>query len=251
MKQSEAILAPTQELVHFLAVFRRAFLAIQKAAVDNDREAMLLGGGVANALHNVPSRLISYDSTGSRRIDDRPETFPRLVREHAPARIATVCNHIFSSYHDAEELGLGPDLSDLHLAPPEKMGEYLFILCRAFLGIRLMGNHGEREPLWLTPKPDWPPSADEQGMFYGRLAELLQPIPAGLVHWDQFDEEAFWRAARRLWGRTPYHYHTRWEIYFDKHRWRWLCLMPEAARPWVSYHVSRVLFRFYGGIHGR
>lgn len=251
MKQRETTLAPMRELVHFLAVFHRAFLTIQEAAVNHDREAMLLGGGVANALHNVPSRLIHHDPTGSHHIDDRPEAYPCIVRQHAPSRIAALCTHIFSSDGDPEELGLSPDLSDLHLAPPEKFDEYVYILYRACLGIRLMGNHGDIEPLWLTPKPNWYQSADEQGVFYGQLAHLLQPIPAGLVHWDQFDEEAFWRAARQMWGYTPYLYHTRWEMYFARNRWWWLCLMPESVRPWVCHQLSRGLLRFSSGLRRR
>lgn len=243
MKQSKITLAPAEEVIHFLAVFQRAFRAIHEAAAKNDREGMLLGAHVADALHNVPSRLLRHDPTGSAWEDNRPDIFPRLVQQNAPERIAVLCAHIFSSRHDAEELGLESDLGSLDFAPPPQMDAYLTILYRACLGMRLMRNYGNWPSFWADVDEKWTEKADEHGVFNAELAELLLVLPAGLTQWRRFNEKAFWQDAGRLWRRLPYRYHTRWEMYFDRKRWWWLCLLPLAGQPWACCQLSRGLFR--------
>lgn len=56
-------LAPPEALVRYLAPFRRAFAAVATYARRRDRGGLLLGGYVADALHNVPAVLWRYDES--------------------------------------------------------------------------------------------------------------------------------------------------------------------------------------------
>lgn len=52
--------APAQELVRFLAVFHRFLTATEGYSTRADRSGVLLGGWLADALHNVPFLLRHY-----------------------------------------------------------------------------------------------------------------------------------------------------------------------------------------------
>lgn len=112
------VLAPAEEIVHFLAVFRRAFLFI-RACENDDRVGMVFGGWLADTLHNVSARLCHYDLGGWQ--DGRPTAFPQYVGQHAPEAVASVCSRIFAAEHDLTDLGLEPDLGDMDLAPAHKL----------------------------------------------------------------------------------------------------------------------------------
>lgn len=55
--------APPEEMVRYLAAFRRAFSAIAAYTEKRDRAGLLLGGYLADALHNVPSMLWHCDES--------------------------------------------------------------------------------------------------------------------------------------------------------------------------------------------
>lgn len=190
-------LAPTAEIVHFLAVFHRALHTIHAHGMSGDRVGMVFGSWLANTVHNVPARLCHYNPSGW--VDDRPTVFPLSMRQYAPAALAAECEDIFSSEHDLRDLRLRPDRSDLDLAPPSKLREYLNVLYHACLTMRLMSNYGNGRihAFWEDVDAHWSLEADEYGAFCARLADVLHSIPTGLVHWSGFDEDGFRQEARQ------------------------------------------------------
>ena len=160
-RKHKLILAPTEEIIRSLAVFRRAFLVIRAQGGTQDRAGQLFGGWLANTLHNVPSGLCYHGTEGW--VDSRPAVFPRYVRRYAPEPIASNCAWIFSSEDDPAELGLQADLSDLDLAPPEKLRQYLSIFYYACLTMRLMQNYGTGRAFWKDVETKWSARADEYG----------------------------------------------------------------------------------------
>ncbi len=194
-RKGKLILAPPEQIIHSLAVFRRAFLIIRAYGGTQDRAGQLFGGWLANTLHNVPSSLCYHRTKGW--VDSRPTVFPRYVRRYAPEPIAANCAWIFSSENDPAELGLQADMSGLDLAPPEKLRQYLSIFYYACLTMRLMQNHGTGRAFWQDVETKWSARADDYGAYCAVLADVLHDVPTALVHWSRFDEREFWRQARR------------------------------------------------------
>lgn len=190
-------LAPTAEIVHSLALFHRALRTIHAHGMRGDRVGMVFGGWLANTLHNVPAHLCHYNPSGW--VDNRPTAFPLSMQKYAPAAIAAECKDIFASENDLSDLGLRPDLSNLDLAPPNKLREYLNVLYHACLTMRLMSNYGNGRirAFWEDVDAHWSLEADEYGAFCAQIADALYGLPTGLVHWNGFDKRGFRQEARR------------------------------------------------------
>lgn len=193
-KENKLVLAPPETIVRSLAVFQRAFLIIRAQDGTQDRVGQLFGGELAGALHNVPSRLCYYKTNSW--VDNRPAVFPRYVRRYAPEPIASNCAWIFTGDNIAS-LGLQDDLSDMDLAPPKKLRQYLSVFYYACLTLRLMQNYGTGRAFWKDVETKWSANADEYGAFCALLADVLHDVPTALVHWSRFDEREFWRQTRR------------------------------------------------------
>jgi hypothetical protein len=198
MLAEQPLLAPAPVLVGHLAVFRRALVAIDGYTRIGDKEGMLLGGYLANALHNVPSMLWNCRADewfSPEKMEEFLNEFPAFAEEKgAPERLVADCQRILSPEGAARELGLRDDLSDLDLAPLPKMRVYLDVLYWACLSMRLMRNHGHRPmPAFRDLPQVWTDRAEEQATFNGRVAAALEPVPSALVRWGNFDEARFRR----------------------------------------------------------
>ena len=107
------IRAPIPEQIHYLAIFRRAFVAIEAFGDHEDVLGMLMAGHLADALHNVPSMLWAYEVDGMHSpasIASWLKMFPAQLRTMgAPARAVEECRRILSGADDARDLGLASD----------------------------------------------------------------------------------------------------------------------------------------------
>jgi hypothetical protein len=192
-------LAPPSEIVRYLAVFERCFRFIHTAGVHRDRDAMLLGGHLANELHNVPALLCRFDLDDWHR-GDRFQAELRLgyrIPEYHGAPPATVqaCRRLLAPEWQPGELGLEADLSALDLAPPEKLVKYLERLYDACIHLRIIRNYGFPPPdeeytgtFWITSDANWVPDGDQRGVDNGVLAERCVWIPKALVSWGHGTE---------------------------------------------------------------
>src|SRR5579871_4160030 len=149
-------IAPIHELIRYLCLFRRWFVASQGYVRHQDTAGVILAAWIADALHNVPTMLWRYDPkadwNGPAQLAAWMKSFPKVVRKQgAPARIAADCDAIFSPAGAWAELHLDKDLSDLDLAPAEKMAAYLDIFRDACLYIRW--RHGPYP--WKETSEHW------------------------------------------------------------------------------------------------
>ena len=191
-----------------MAVFQRAFAAIDEYALAGDKQGMLFGGWLANALHNVPGVLQYYSddaSLNAQRITNRLEVLPeRLRTSNAPERLITDCNRILSECDAARDLGLKEDLSDIDLAPDTDMCLYLDILYEACLVMRLTENCSSKsDNRWADLDNSWSAWAYEQAKLSGLIASTLRTLPSGLVKWNEFDRKAFRRNACKASRHIP------------------------------------------------
>ena len=218
-------LAPDAVLVRYLALFHRFLSAVVEYTWDGDKPGILMGGYLADALHNVPSMLwyTGEDAYYTPVImNRRMENFPEQIWERAaPERLVEDSRHILSAEGGARELGLCNDLADLHLAPLPRMRIYLNLLYRACLSMRLMINHGTRpSPVrqmvenaldtyhlfvtgkvysgrqypytpWKGLEHAWTKEAQVQANANRQVAEVLLLVPHALVQWPRFDEAQF------------------------------------------------------------
>lgn len=213
-------LAPPEEIVRYLAVFERCFRFIRAAGMHRNRDRMLLGGHLADALHNVPALLCSFNTDEWNR-GERFRSYLRGVdqvpRSHnAPPEVVKNCRSLMEPEARPGELGLSTDLTGWDLAPPEKLAGYLEVLYEACLSLRIMRNYGypqenRTDTLWLTTDENWRPEGDDRGIECGWLAALYLPIPPALVHWRAFDEAAFWAGLESAW--TQRYGAEEWERY--------------------------------------
>jgi hypothetical protein len=203
-------MAPGPVIALYLAVFYRCLAYISEAGKSHDRDAMLLGGHLADALHNVPAFLCRYNC------DDwhSAEHFMSLLLEWhevpewhgAPPGILDACRQLFQPELRPGELGLAADLSNLDLAPQHRLAPYLSLLYEACLTMRLIRSYGASSSgdedsgrFWNTADENWRPKGDEHGAANGVLAAILLPLPAALVTWNRFDETQFHAQAERRW----------------------------------------------------
>ena len=201
---SEINLAPADELIRYLCLFRRAFVAMQKYVQVQDEEGILLMAWIADTLHNIPSLLWRYGKPPNNtptQLAAWIEAFPQIVRNcSAPDHLIAACSRIFSPEGATMELELANDLRDLDVAPLDQMAIHLDLFYRACLAIRW--RQPKRLP-WRTRDQDWELRRLETTELMGHMADVLAPVPVGLVHWNQFDQEHFKQQTRTLWEKWP------------------------------------------------
>lgn len=225
MLDREPLLAPDAVSIRFLAAFHRFFTATLDYTRAQDKAGMLLVGGLADTLHNVPAMLWHRDSSDAWRTPEGMEAwmadFPEYIRkQYAPERLIADSKRILSAENGAQTLGLRSDLANLDLCPASEMRPYLNLLYDTCLSMRTMRNYGHRPPAihdvldsardlyelcitgrmtyarrTLTPwrKLDsvWTQEAQAQAEANARIAEALLPVPMALVRWSNFDAAQF------------------------------------------------------------
>lgn len=215
------ILAPVPELIRYLSILRRSFACIRKWGTTEDRDGMLFGGWLADALHNVPNMLLHYAPHAAwhspTSISDWLERgFPAQMRHHfgAPEHLLAAYEGILSAENAAMGLGIEFPQDAPDVAPPNAMLRYLTLFYDALLEMRYMRNYGCKPAPWPVRLENWSREADEDGRFNADFAGLLEVIPAGLVRWDGFDEEKLLRTAREKEGAIPDKYRKYWRSRF-------------------------------------
>jgi hypothetical protein len=209
MFTSEPNLAPLQEIVRYLAMFERMFEAMDSYFRAGDKDGILLGGWLADALHNVPDTLWNCTSRTGYTLEETQAWLINFVeglrRKEAPERILSDAQCILSSEHSAAVLGLRDDLTDVDLAPLAGLNTYLYRLYYACVELRAMINHGNNplrnlpRPLVFRPKYKpwdnlesvWTSDADELAASHSLLVAVLRPLPQALVKWSDFDAEGY------------------------------------------------------------
>lgn len=191
-----ASLAPASELVRYLAVFHRAFAAIERYRRDEDWEGAYRSGWLADTLHNAPSVVLNYGADVWYTPERMNEIFEAasidMTKIGASAHLVRDFYHIFSPQGTAAELGLRDDLSDLSPPPPQKARYYADYLRLEFVAIRHIRSYGEWKPLpWSVAQEKWSEEASKVARLNGHLARAVLPLLVGLVHWETFDEAAF------------------------------------------------------------
>ncbi len=216
-------LAPTPTLVRYLAVFQRFLDAVVDYTHDGDKLGMLLGGWLADALHNVPGMLWHCDPNAWHNpagMDAWMNEFPERMREKsAPERLVADSRRILSAESGTQALGLRDDVADLDLAPLPKMCIYLNLLYDACLSMRFLRNVRRRSSpaIWQGVEQAWSEmaeQADAQAHFNGVIASVLRPVPAALVRWGSFDAEQFYNEALKAADLFPQKDRETWISYF-------------------------------------
>jgi hypothetical protein len=198
-----AIRAPLPELIHYLAVFHRALLAVEAFGNVGDVQGMLMGGHLADALHNVPPMLWSYADSSTHTPASTAawlRRFPgELARMGAPPELVDKCRQILFDADDAGDLGLAKDLRDLDVAPPAKLKTYLDEFEGWCLGMRAYPSHFDA-PCFGGPCTA---QARDAAALLGLAAGAMKDLPAGLVRWRHFDEAAFRAGMEGYLERLP------------------------------------------------
>jgi hypothetical protein len=102
-------MAPPDELVRYLAIIRRTFVAIEDSAATGDRDRLLLALWAADAIHNVPSMLRHYSPDHWHSPDEIARWmrgFQRQVRGYDAPRESS--RNAPTSSHDAAPPGTSP-----------------------------------------------------------------------------------------------------------------------------------------------
>lgn len=224
-----AILSPVSEFVRYLAIFHRAFAAIERYGCEEDWEGAYCSGWLANALHNAPDVALNYHADQwytPARINEIFTTFPSDMAEREVSdRLIRDYQHIFSAPGAAAELGLLDDLSDLSLPPLQKARHYADFLRMTFVLIRLIRNQGgSKSQAWNIVQEEWSERACEIARANARLARAILPLPAGLAHWATFDEVAFFDHAITLASELPEADRPQWLQYFESDKQKALAL---------------------------
>jgi hypothetical protein len=229
-QNTEMTPAPATEMVRYLALFHRAFGVIAAYKENRNPNEALLGGYLADALHNVPGILQDYDEQRWHSTGDIEKWvrrgLPQMVAGYgAPEAIITLCSRVISPEGTAAELGLSNDLSNLDMAPQEALDHYLTLLYSECLEVRTLRNHGNKGDMSLPPQERqyipwhdleiiWTEEANEGSLLCAYSAQALLPVIAGLVRWNIFDEQAWQRETKRLREFLPERFRKRWESQF-------------------------------------
>lgn len=221
MFPSDAALAPIDRMVRYLAVFQRFFCAVIHYSETGDRAGVLLGGRLADALHNVPAMLRHCEANSVYSpdyMDAWMQEFPRAIsRMAAPTRIIRDARAVLSPERAALDLQLRTDLTDVDLAPVRSMGVYLQWLCEACVYMRLMQNYGARSLLaWKDLDAAWSLAAEAQAEYNRSMASVLLPVPNALVHWQSFDEDRFFREALNDAEKLPDDRRSEWKTFLNE-----------------------------------
>jgi len=137
--QRDNPIAPLPVMVRYLAIFRRTFAFTADSADPSTPERVLLGGYLADALHNVPDMLWRYNEEASYQTPRDLEVWitqgtpHRLLDHGASESVLAECRRIvgISPAAAAEELHLHSDLANVDLAPRERLSGYLKVFYRA------------------------------------------------------------------------------------------------------------------------
>lgn len=219
-------LAPAPEMVRYLAIFHRAFTVSAGYKENKDPYEAVLGGELADALHNVPSLLWDYKEKG-RHSHSQIRFVEALQKYGAPERIIALYSYVASTEGTAAELGLREDLSDICLAPQDALDRYLRVLHQACLALRVMRNfdndgdtslpRNEREYApWRNLETIWTTEADEWGTFCSHLAQAFLPLIAALVRWNTFDEDLWLQEASAAKTLVPEQFRKSWDAQFKQ-----------------------------------
>lgn len=220
-------LAAAPEMVRYLALFHRAFGVTAGYKEDRNPNEALLGGYLANALHNLPGILRNYDEDRWNNPGDierwAKRGMPKMIAGYgAPEAVISLCSRVVSPEGTAAELGLSDDLSDLNLAPSDAFDYYLTQFYYTFLTVRMLRNHGNkgdtslpsqgrRYSPWHDLRQNWTDRADEKAMLCACIAQALLPVIAGLVRWNTFEEDLWLQEARLAKASVPERFHNAWE----------------------------------------
>jgi hypothetical protein len=216
--------APLSEWVYYLAVFRRALLSIQEYAEQRDSDRMLLGGYLADALHNVPALLWHYEDGGwhdPARIRGWIQNYPQhLQKLHAPIEVVAGAVFVVSPDNDARRLGLENDFSNHNIPPTETQElllDMLYASCLWMRGIRGFGRatrHNAAHHPWHRLYKMWNEEAMEFGTFNGLLAEAQRDIPCALLRWQDYGVTALTDPTLWLMDSVPERYRDWWQKHF-------------------------------------
>ncbi|APR75863.1 Hypothetical protein A7982_01210 [Minicystis rosea] len=188
-----------------------------------DRAGLRFAGRLANALHNVPLKLLHYDDPhiqGPLPLDRWLEReFPgQIARMGMPEHILAAYASIVSRGGEHAELGLQPDGKSMRLAPAESMRHHLHLLHELWLGLRtVLGSGGEHVP------------DDENHIgwdWVSLLGQCMRRVPVILVRWSEPRESAFWESALRRASAFPEPLSAIWRKFVEGARPAWVKLGP-------------------------
>lgn len=214
-------LAPTAEIIRYMAIFERTFTAMARYGLEGNRDGMYLGGWMTNALHNAPGLLRSYRTEGTpwltaEGMNQWMQIFPQQMRERGlPSALADECEQIFGG---AVDLQAQQEPEGCAIAPTEKFRAYMSVLSEACLGMRGLRGWSGSSDVWQESVAEWNSKGDRWGRFCGRLAAALLPITTGMVQWSQFDEARFFEVAFQMASDLPEDLQKQWTDLFN--RWQ-------------------------------
>ena len=221
--------APAPEMVRYLAMLHRAFKVTASYKETRNPEEALLGGELANALHNVPSLLRNYSESAWQKPSEVNNWIRTIFPQHianlgAPEEIITLCGRVISRERTAEELGLQDDLLDLSLAPPDVLNRYLNLLVDTCVSVRRLSSFGNWKAdvppgkiypqIWRDLKSIMTDESDELGLYCAHLAETVLPVIPALVRWESFDEAAFQKSVTATKALIPERFQKYWDSQF-------------------------------------
>jgi hypothetical protein len=196
-------LAPPDEMVRYLATFRRFLDSVVAHSERHDLPGLLLDGYLADALHNLPAMLWHYDETSwhapSQMRTWLERDFLEWLRQWAPPELVEHAGRVLAAAGAPEVLGLPGGPEQLRLPPLESLGACLDVLHTACVTIRslrnLAGNWSREGGPWANLK-HVTAAEEKRATAMGELARVLLPVPAAIVSWPTFDRAAFGREVR-------------------------------------------------------
>jgi dual specificity phosphatase 3 len=220
-------IAPEHALIRYLSVMRRALTTIAFYTKTRDRVGLQLSGLLANALHNVPPKLLHYDDPfiqGPLPLERwLGHVFPSEIAERGlPEHVLAASASIFSREGELAELGLQPDRKNLRLAPVESMKHHLDLLYDLWLGMRGdLGSRGESGP------------DNTNYILLDALSltcQFTRRVPVILVRWSELRESAFWEGAIRKSSTSSDQVKMLWKQYVERAKPPWVKLGPSQEK---------------------
>jgi hypothetical protein len=199
MDEGVFVIAPRHILSDFLAIFHRAFTAIDEYGTAEDQLGIHFGGWLADALHNVPGMLRDCRPIHEWHSPDALKDWlalgflESLLEFNAPERILreAKCITSFERFDDESEFAI----SNPHfcIAPKCEFEWYTDKLADACIRIRTIRYHWDTPTglLWGELEPSRAEEAIRQGIYNALIARLLLPVPKLLLTWSEAQENAF------------------------------------------------------------